>query len=202
MKLIGEQLTCVRGERTVFADLSFAVSAGEMLVLKGRNGAGKTSLLRLVAGLGEPASGQLLLEGGHNELSIAQQCHFIAHQNAIKPSLSVRENLEFWAGFLSGKDIDQALAAFNLDALSSYAAALLSAGQSRRLNLARLLVAPRALWLLDEPTVGLDTASADALRTHMQAHLDSGGMIVATTHVDLGMPQARTFDFAEQETAS
>jgi heme exporter protein A len=202
MKLVGEQLTCIRGERTVFSNVGFSLTAGEMLVLKGANGAGKTSLLRLIAGLGEPAGGRLHLEGGHAELSIAQQCHFVAHQNAIKPSLTVRENLEFWAGFLAGAHVDDALEAFNLTPLSSYAAALLSAGQSRRLNLARLIVAPRVLWLLDEPTVGLDAASTEALRNRMHTHLERGGMIIATTHVDLGMPQASTFDFANQEAAA
>ena len=114
MKLIGKDLVCERGERIVFANLDFAVSAGELLVLKGPNGAGKTSLLRMIAGLNEPASGSMQLDGGQKDLSIGQQCHFIAHQNAVKPNLTVRENLAFWAGFLAGSEIDEALDAFNM----------------------------------------------------------------------------------------
>ena len=196
MKLVAENLTCERGERIVFRGIDFSVAAGEMLILKGPNGAGKTSLLRLIAGLVEPADGRLELEGGHAELSIGQQCHLVAHQNAVKPTLTVRENLEFWSGFLGGGQVDQALEAFNLTALESYATALLSAGQLRRLTLSRLLVIPRVLWLLDEPTVGLDTNSTGALRNTMQDQLDRGGMIIAATHIDLGMKQARTLDFA------
>lgn len=196
MKLVAENLTCERGERVVFRGIDFSVAAGEMLILKGPNGAGKTSLLRLIAGLVEPSEGRLELEGGHADLSIGQQCHLVAHQNAVKPTLTVRENLEFWSGFLGGGKVDEALETFNLTALESYATALLSAGQLRRLTLSRLLVIPRVLWLLDEPTVGLDTNSTDSLRKTMQGQLDRGGMIIATTHIDLGMKQARTFDFA------
>ena len=199
MKLVAEDLTCERGERVVFKGLGFSVAAGQMLILKGPNGAGKTSLLRLIAGLVEPARGRLELEGSHADLTIGQQCHFIAHQNAVKPSLTVRENLEFWSGFLGGGNVDQALEAFNLKALDGYATALLSAGQLRRLTLSRLLTVPRALWLLDEPTVGLDTASTEKLRKTMQNQLDRGGMIIATTHIDLGMSGATTLDFASLE---
>ena len=196
MKLTGTRLACERGERIVFTDLSFAVAAGELLVLRGPNGAGKTSLLRMIAGLNEPTEGNFELDGGHHDLAIGQQCHFIAHQNAIKPTLTVRENLEFWSGFLAGGSVGDALDAFNLTPLANYSAALLSAGQSRRLSLCRLQVVPRVIWLLDEPTVGLDDASTANLRALMQAHLDHGGMIIATTHVDLGLPATTTFDFA------
>ncbi|MGI9464102.1 MAG: heme ABC exporter ATP-binding protein CcmA, partial [Aestuariivirgaceae bacterium] len=140
MKLVGEDLTCERGERVVFRGVSFAVDAGELLILKGPNGAGKTSLLRLVTGLIEPASGQLELKEGHSDLSIGQQSHFVAHQNAVKPSLTVRENLEFWSSFLGGGDVGKALDAFNMSALADYATALLSAGQLRRLSLSRLML--------------------------------------------------------------
>src|SRR5918995_1192327 len=109
MRLIGDKLVCERGGRQVFASLDFTVGAGELLVLKGPNGAGKTSLLRMIAGLNEPVSGRLQLEGGNAELTIGQHCHFIAHQDALKPALTVAENLEFWGNFLGGGEVAGAL---------------------------------------------------------------------------------------------
>ncbi len=202
MNLVGEDLTCERGERVVFKRLNFAVSAGELLILKGPNGAGKTSLLRLIAGLIEPVAGTLSLSGGHQDLSIGQQSHLVAHQSAVKPSLTVRENLTFWSGFLGGDDVDAALDAFALSPLADYSAALLSAGQLRRLTLSRLKLVPRALWLLDEPTVGLDANSTETLRQTMRQQLDDGGMIIATTHIDLGMKNAQVFDFDQLEAGT
>ncbi len=196
MKLTGTNLTCERGERRVFSRLDFTVGTGELLVLKGPNGTGKTSLIRLIAGLIEPAEGELALEGGHTDLTLGQQCHLVAHLNAIKPTLTVHENLAFWSGFLGGGDVEPALTTFGLADLSGLSAALLSAGQQRRLNLARLALAPRPLWLLDEPTVGLDTASTERLVSLMQHHMGAGGMIVAATHIDLGMAATRELDFA------
>ena len=194
MELHGGNLTCERGGRTVFTDVRFSVSAGQLLQLTGPNGSGKSSLLRLIAGLNEPAGGRLDLEGGGAELTIGQQAHYIAHQEAVKSALTVRENLEFWRGFLGGGDADAALMAFDLTRLSSYPAGLLSAGQKRRLALARLVLAPRLLWLLDEPTVGLDVASLERLAKVMAEHLDKGGMIVAATHVALGREPDRRLD--------
>jgi len=192
MKLHGENLTCERGGRAVFRGVSFVVKAGELLQIAGPNGSGKSSLLRLIAGLNEAAAGALRLDGGHGELAIGQQAHLIAHQEAVKAALSVAENLAFWAGFLGGGDVDAALAALDLERLSAYPAGLLSAGQKRRLALSRLVLVPRAIWLLDEPTVGLDVASQQALAAVMAAHLGKGGMILAATHVALGLePQRR-----------
>lgn len=199
MKLVGEDLTCERGQRVVFKGVDFTVDAGELLVLRGPNGAGKTSLLRLISGLIEPATGRLELVGGHQDMSIGQQCHLVAHQSAVKPSLTVRENLAFWSDFLGGGDIESSLDAFALRPIADFSAALLSAGQLRRLTLSRLKLVPRVLWLLDEPTVGLDANSTGNLRATMQDQLEQGGMIIATTHVDLGMPKAKTFDFADLE---
>ncbi|MBC8037898.1 MAG: heme ABC exporter ATP-binding protein CcmA [Rhizobiales bacterium] len=187
MQLKADSLQCERGGRTVFTGVSFALKAGELLQLTGANGSGKTSLLRLVAGLGEPASGELKLNGGHAELTIGQQAHLIAHQEALKTALTVVENLSFWAAFLGGGPIDRALAAFNLERLALYPAGLLSAGQKRRLALARLLVVPRVLWLLDEPMAGLDKASQGRLSDAMTEQLAKGGMIIAATHVPLGV---------------
>ena len=186
MELTGDNLTCERGGRTVFTGVRFSLGDGQLMQLTGPNGSGKSSLLRLIAGLNETASGTLKLDGGHADLSIGQQAHYIAHQEAVKTALTVHENLDFWRGFLGGGDVEDALAAFDLLRFSSFQAGLLSAGQKRRLALARLALVPRVLWLLDEPTVGLDAASLARLVTVMSAHLERGGMIIAATHVPLG----------------
>ncbi len=186
MQLTANNLTCERGGRTVFRDVSLSLKAGELMQLTGPNGSGKSSLLRLVAGLNEQASGTLLLDGSGDELTIGQQAHYIAHQEAVKTALSVSENLAFWRDFMGGGDVSEALAAFDLVRLATYPAGLLSAGQKRRLALARLVLVPRVLWLLDEPTVGLDAASLERLVKVMAAQLECGGMIIAATHVPLG----------------
>jgi heme exporter protein A len=192
MFLTANNLTCERGGRTVFRGLSLSLGSGQLMQLTGPNGSGKSSLLRLLAGLNEAAAGTLALDGGHPELSLGQQAHYIAHQEAVKAALTVIENLAFWRDFLGGGDVGEALAAFDLARLASYPAGLLSAGQKRRLALARLVLVPRALWLLDEPTVGLDAASLARLSAVMARQLDRGGMIIAATHVPLGRePDAR-----------
>lgn len=187
IQLQADSLACQRGGRTVFTDVNFTLSSGQLLELRGPNGAGKSSLLRLIAGLGEAVSGRIALAGGSEELSIGQQAHYAAHQEAIKSPLTARENLKFWGDFLGGGDIDAALAAFDLDALADYPAALLSAGQKRRLSLARLALVPRPLWLLDEPTVGLDAASLEKLTRLMRGHLTGGGLAVVATHAPLSL---------------
>lgn len=194
MALTATNLTCERGGRIVFRDLSFTLADGELLLLSGPNGSGKSSLIRLIAGLGEAQSGTLALTGGEPGLDIAQQAHLIAHQEAVKSALSVRENLIFWRDFLGGGAVDEALEAFGLTRLSAYPAGLLSAGQKRRLALARLALTPRRLWLLDEPTVGLDAASLERLLAVMAAQLARGGMIIAATHVPLGREPDRRLD--------
>ena len=194
MSLTASNLTCERGGRIVFRDVSFTLAEGELLQLTGPNGSGKSSLIRLIAGLGEARSGTLALSGGQPGLDIAQQAHLIAHQEAVKTALSVRENLAFWRDFLGGGAVDEALEAFGLTRLSAYPAGLLSAGQKRRLALARLVLVPRRLWLLDEPTVGLDAASLARLLAVMAAQLDRGGMIIAATHVPLGREPDRRLD--------
>lgn len=186
MELTAKDLTCERGGRIVFRDVSLALKPGQLLQLTGPNGSGKSSLLRLIAGLNEAQTGSIELEGGEPDLSIGQQSHYIAHQEAVKAALSVEENLAFWRDFLGGGDVGAALEAFDLARLSSYPAGLLSAGQKRRLALARLVLVPRVLWLLDEPTVGLDTASLSRLAGVMARQIDRGGMIIAATHVPLG----------------
>ena len=186
MHLKAINLTCERGGRMVFRDISLSLKAGELMQLTGPNGSGKSSLLRLIAGLNEQTAGSLDLVGGGHDLSIGQRAHYIAHQEAVKAALSVAENLNFWRDFLGGGDVEAALTAFDLSRLASYPAGLLSAGQKRRLALARLVLVPRVLWLLDEPTAGLDAASLQRLVTVMAAQLDKGGMIIAATHVPLG----------------
>lgn len=186
MELTAKDLDCERGGRMVFRNVSLALQPGQLMQLTGPNGSGKSSLLRLIAGLNEAQAGAITLTGGEPDLTIGQQAHYIAHQEAVKAALTVQENLAFWRGFLGGGDVNAALDAFDLSRLSSYPAGLLSAGQKRRLALARLVLVPRMLWLLDEPTVGLDTASLSRLAGVMARQLDRGGMIIAATHVPLG----------------
>ena len=187
MLLAASNLACERGGRTVFSNQNFSLGSGELLQLTGPNGAGKSTLLRLLANLSEPSQGKISLEGGAPELSPGQQAHYIAHSDASKSALTVTENLKFWRDFLGGGDLMRALQAVNLSALADYPVALLSAGQKRRLALARLALVPRAIWLLDEPSVGLDEASQKLLVALMNGHLREGGLIVAATHVSLGL---------------
>ncbi len=189
MRLSGNGLVCVRGGREVFAGLDFGAAAGEALAVMGRNGSGKTSLLRLVAGLLIPAGGIITLDGGNAELTLPEQCHYLGHRDALKPALSVAENLAFWADFLGGERFDatESLAAVGLDHATDLPAAFLSAGQRRRLSLARLIAIRRPVWLLDEPTTALDVAGQDMFGGLMRDHLGRGGMIMAATHAPLGI---------------
>ena len=180
----------------IIRDLSFVVSGGEALLLTGRNGAGKTTLLRALAGYLRPVSGSIRLAGGDPQSSLGEQAHVVAHANAIKPALTVRENVAFWQKFLHvGADqsdaIDKALAQFGLSDLSDFPAGYLSAGQKRRLGLARLLCADRPVWLLDEPTVSLDTASSAMLADAVNDHTRAGGIAIAATHLPIGLERAR-----------
>jgi heme exporter protein A len=190
MRLFATDLACVRGGRQVFAGLAFAVGTGEALSVSGPNGAGKSSLLRLVAGLVHPSAGHLSLEGGDSELSIGEQAHYLGHQDALKPSLSVLENLTFWADYLGPPAAApaEALAAVGLDAVARIPAVYLSAGQRRRLSVARLVAAARPIWLLDEPTSALDAAGQTVLADLMRAHLAGGGLILAAAHGSIGLP--------------
>lgn len=191
MRLHADALACQRGGRTVFRDLSFQAAAGEALQVVGRNGAGKSSLLRMIAGLVPVAAGTLGLDGGDPEASIGEQAHYCGHQDAFKPALTVRENLAFWTAFLGGPadgdHLGAGLARLGLDHLADLPAGYLSAGQRRRLALARLVSIPRPLWLLDEPTAALDQASQQVLAGIMAAHLAGGGLILAATHGPLGI---------------
>ncbi len=187
----GKGLACRRGGRLVFERLGFALGPGNLLILKGPNGSGKSSLLRLAAGLLKPEAGILRRAGtdvSQDADSHQMNLHFIGHKNALKATLTVAENIGFWARFAGGAGRErQAIEAMGLGALADLPAGELSAGQQRRLALSRLFLRPAALWLLDEPTVGLDHASRERLTAAMARHLDAGGMIMAATHVDLGL---------------
>lgn len=192
LRLAALDLACIRGGRLVFEGLSFELAAGHALVLTGANGAGKSSLLRQIAGLLEVTEGRIELQGGDPELGVAEQAHYVGHLDGLKPMMSVVETLRFWGRFLGGpaEAADAALDAMALAPLADLPVAYLSAGQKRRLSLARLAVAPRPLWLLDEPSVALDAASVARLKDFMSAHLAAGGLIVAATHLDLGLAMA------------
>lgn len=199
MQLSASGLTCLRGGREVFANLEFTLPAGEAMSVTGRNGAGKSSLLRIIAGLLPAANGRIAVEGGDDELTLAEHCHYLGHRDALKPALSVTENLDFWRAWL-GDDAKaetrtdstaDALAAVGLQGVARLPAAYLSAGQRRRLSIARLISVKRPIWLLDEPTSSLDTAAQATLTTLMNEHLATGGLIVAATHNAIGLMRAQ-----------
>lgn len=189
MRLSGRDISCVRGGRKVFSGLDFEAVSGEALAVTGRNGSGKTSLLRLIAGLLTRTSGSIDLEGGDTELTLPEQSHYLGHRDAIKPALSVSENLWFWRDFLGGETFDPAeiLSSVGLDHAAGLPAAYLSAGQRRRLSIARLLTVRRPVWLLDEPTNALDAAGQTLFASLMRDHLSRGGLVVAATHTPLGL---------------
>lgn len=196
----GRSLQCRRGGRDVFAGLDFALAPGGALLLTGPNGSGKSSLLRLMAGLLRPAGGKLLWDSrpvAEQAETHAARLHYLGHLDAVKPVLSVAENLRFWAALRGGTArLEAALDAFALTELAAVPGRLLSAGQRRRLALARLVAAPAELWLLDEPSVGLDHASVGRLSAAIAAHRASGGRVVVATHtaLDLGDPQRLSLD--------
>jgi heme exporter protein A len=189
MRLSGRSVRCVRGGREIFSGVDFEACSGEALAVTGPNGAGKTSLLRLIAGLLTTADGSIGLEGGETELTLPEQAHYLGHRDALKSALSVMENLSFWRDFLGGEAFDTraSLAAVGLDHAAHLPAAYLSAGQRRRLSIARLLVVRRPVWLLDEPANALDTAGQSMFAALMGDHLARGGLIIAATHAPLGV---------------
>ncbi|MBF0325322.1 MAG: heme ABC exporter ATP-binding protein CcmA [Alphaproteobacteria bacterium] len=207
----GSQLGCIRGGRVVFAGLSFQVTPGDALVLLGPNGSGKSSLLRVMAGLLKPATGRL----AWGEQAVAEEpelhaarTHYVGHHDAVKPVLSVAENLRFWARLhephagRAADAVETALDRFGLAHLKDIPGKMLSAGQKRRTNLARLLAAPSPLWLLDEPTTALDKRSIAELERVFAEHRAEGGMVVLSTHMDVALPGARTLhldEFAVEE---
>ncbi len=197
----GHGLTCVRAGATIFSDLSFSLPPGGAVVLRGPNGSGKSSLLRLAAGFLAPAEGELRWEGeelhddpdGHRA-----RTHFVGHLDAVKAGFTVAENLAFWGRFLTGSDaaVAAALDRFGIGNLAEVPARLLSAGQRRRLALARLLLGWRPLWLLDEPTVALDAPSVEVLGEVVAEHRRRGGLVMAAIHVEVPFDDADVLDLS------
>lgn len=186
VRLLAEGLACFRGDRLVLDGVGFAVPGGGALLLLGPNGAGKSTLLRVLAGLRRPDAGTLHWDGGGD---LAGHSAYLGHQDAIKPGLTVRENLAF-AARLAGAPAMPALEAAGLAPLAGLPARMLSAGQKRRLALARLGLSRAQLWLLDEPTLGLDAAAIARFGAALAAHRAAGGVVVAATHLPLPLPDA------------
>jgi len=193
LELVVTDLTVTRGGRTILSDVSFSVSVGEALIVTGSNGAGKTTLLQTVAGFLRPSAGAIRLAGGSPSQPILEQCHLFGHANGVKASLTASENAVFWAQYLggSGTRTDAALERVGLAALADIPAGYLSAGQKRRLGLSRILLAERPLWLLDEPTAGLDAAGHEAVARMIEDHLGGGGLAVVASHLPLALERAR-----------
>lgn len=191
MRLSGAGLGAVRGGRTVFAGVGFSVAAGELLAVTGNNGAGKSTLLRLVAGLLPAAAGSVTLEPAETG-EVAENVHYLGHLDGLKPALTVRQNLDFWRRIWGAGDPGAALEGVGLEALADLPVAVLSAGQRRRVALARLLLAKRPVWLLDEPATALDAAAEAGLGRLIAAHLAGGGLAIAATHRDLPIAPSAT----------
>lgn len=186
MELLVTGLCVARGGIAVLEGLDFRLSPGEALILRGPNGVGKTTVLRTVAGLQPPLAGTIGLE--------REAMAYAGHADGIKSTLTVRENLVFWADIFGTGRVDAALMAFDLVALADRPAGALSAGQKRRLGLARMVVTGRPVWVLDEPTVSLDTSAVALFAQAVRAHLGQGGMALIATHIDLGLTEARVLD--------
>ncbi|RWN36791.1 heme ABC exporter ATP-binding protein CcmA [Mesorhizobium sp.] len=200
MRLIAENLGGERGGEAVFSGINFALEKGQALIVTGPNGAGKSTLLRVVAGLLPVAAGRVHIEGGGEDFaSVASACHYLGHQNAMKTALTVTENLRFWRDFLGADFLraEEALETVGLGDIGHLPFGYLSTGQRRRAAIAKLLVSRRPLWLLDEPTAGLDKASEERFAVLMRKHLDEGGIVVAATHLPLGIKGAQELRMGE-----
>jgi len=195
MRLRAWDLTIERGGRRVIAGLSFEAPEGTALIATGPNGAGKTTLLRALAGFLPAEAGGFALDGGDDERTVGEQAHYLGHADGVKSALTAGENLAFAAAVLGGDPSRAAqlaaLAALGLGHVIDFPARLLSAGQRRRAALARLLMAKRPLWLLDEPTTALDAAAQSALAAIMRSHLQDGGILIAASHAPLELDGAQ-----------
>lgn len=197
----GAGLACFRGGRMVFAGLEFRLQPGEAIVLRGPNGSGKSSLLRIMAGLLQPAAGTL----AWHDASVSDEpethfsrLHYVGHHDAVKPVLTVSENVRFWARLRGqGGGVAAALDAFAIGHLADVPGRFLSAGQKRRVNLARILAHPAPLWLLDEPTTALDQDTIGRFERALARHRAGGGMVVASTHTEIALEGARVLNLAE-----
>jgi heme exporter protein A len=199
MKLTVTDMSLYRGGQEIVSGISFAVNAGEALVVTGANGSGKSTTLRGVAGLLPLAGGLVRLEdeaGKSFENPVREYCHYLGHQNAMKPSMSVRENLEFWQAFMGEPllGVEEALEEVDLSHTIDLPFHYLSAGQKRRVAIARLLVSDRPVWILDEPTSGLDAQSVGVFTSLAKAFVEDGGILVAATHLPLGLEKTGTLE--------
>ncbi len=201
MHLVVTDLSAIRGGEVIFSGLSFRINEGEALIITGHNGSGKSTLLRVIAGLLTPATGEVCLNGkpegaspDFDDRKFYEHCHYLGHENAMKPALSVEENLRFWRAMDDEPhlEIPEALEMVGLPALAHVPFGHLSTGQKRRISIARLLVSWRPVWLLDEPTAGLDTGSERQFAELMKIHLEDGGIILAATHIPLGLKNTQS----------
>ncbi|WP_417782827.1 heme ABC exporter ATP-binding protein CcmA [Terasakiella pusilla] len=212
----GQDLVCIRGERLVFSHLDFNIASGGCLTLIGRNGAGKSSLLRMMAGLLRPSSGVMSWDATPVQDDMdehRERLHYVGHHDAIKPVLTVEENLKFWAGLRSDAqeaqaNFKEALDLFSIGHLMDIPGRFLSAGQKRRANLARIIASKSQVWLLDEPTTALDKETIAKLEEIIENHRATGGMVVLSTHSDLNIKNQEILDVSAfsaargQESAS
>ena len=200
MRLIAENLAAKRGEDLIFVNVSFQLAAGEAMVLTGRNGSGKSTLLRVVAGLLRPETGRVeaVFRDGRDTRPAREVSHYLGHRNAMKQELTVIENLAFWRDFLGdfvggeGRSIGAAADAVGLGGITHLPFGYLSAGQQRRFAMAKLLVAHRPVWILDEPTAALDASADQMFAGLVHEHLANGGIAIAATHQPLGLKDAKT----------
>jgi heme exporter protein A len=206
MRLSAHEIAIERGGRRVLSGVSFESRAGQALLIVGPNGSGKSSLLRAVAGFLPLAAGSFALEGGAAQAAIGEQAHYLGHADALKSALTAGENLAFWADALGGDSRRAAwiaaLGRLGLAHVADFPVRALSAGQKRRAALARLLVAPRPIWLLDEPTTALDAAAQRLFAAVMREHLAGGGLILAATHAPLDLDDAARLTLGDDATAT
>lgn len=207
MRAIATNLAGRRGASLLFSGIGFSLARGEALVITGPNGAGKSTLLRVLAGLLDADSGSFVLHGDDDlVLPVSEHAHYLGHRNAMKRELKVSENLDFWKRFQvsetgEGLSVDAAVDAVGLAGVAHLPFGYLSAGQQRRIALARLLVSARPVWLLDEPTAALDKASDKLFADLVRAHLAQGGMAIAATHQPLGLEHVQTLELSGVHSA-
>lgn len=207
MRLVAENLSASRGPDRIIADLSFAIAKGQAMVVTGPNGIGKSTLLRVVAGLLRPDAGSVRLDEGPAEAeTVGEACHYLGHRNGMKRELSVMENLRFWAEFMGGGSVSlfsprDAAAAVGLAGTLDLPYGYLSAGQQRRIAMARLLVARRPVWILDEPTAALDAAAETMFAGLVNDHLAGGGVALMATHQPLAIDSQHALVLTRPEHA-